>query len=255
MLHVYGHPASQPSRAVIWACVLHELPIRLIRPALEGGEGINPRGQVPTIDDEGFVLTEMPAILAYLGEKHRWADCYPENIRARARITQYLHAHHSLTRLATTKLMAPHVLVAFGGIPAPNPLSYVNNICIRASMEDEQGLVNGQKLISEVIDFLERAYLGENDFIAGTPHASIADFACYEEIGQLQQANLFDLSEKKVMYSWVRRMQDLPYHEEVHRYNSALGDIKSTPNSMERFSNAEAQAFGALSDLSSVELA
>ena len=254
MLNVHGHPASQPSRSVIWACVLHELPIRLLAPDLEGNEGINPRGQVPTIDDGGFVLTEMPAILAYLAEKHGWTDFYPDDIRVRARISQYLHAHHSLTRLATTMLMAPHVLVAFGGIPASNPLSYVNNTCIRASMEDEDGLANGQKLISEVIDFLERAYLGEHDFIAGTTHATIADLACYEEIGQLEEANLFDFSEKKVMHSWVRRMRGLPYHDEVHRYNSALGDIKLTPNSMERFSDAEAQAFGALSKLETVIL-
>jgi len=184
VLKVYGHPASQPSRAVVWACVLNNLPIELIPDPSEIAS-INPRGQIPAIDDDGFVLSEMPAILTYLGTKHRWANMYPEDIQLRARISQYLHAHHCLTRLATMKLMAPHVLVAFGGIPASNPLSYVNNTCIQESMSDQAGLAMGHELVGQVIDFLECSYLTGHDFVAGTSNASIADLACYEEIGQL----------------------------------------------------------------------
>ncbi|XOV83795.1 MAG: glutathione S-transferase family protein [bacterium] len=251
MLKVYGHPASQPSRAVIWACVLNDLPIELL-PDPGGITSINPRGQFPAIDDEGFVLSEMAAILSYLGAKHGWANMYPDDIQLRARISQYLHAHHCLTRLATLKLMAPHVLVAFGGIPTSNPLSYVTNSCIQESMSDEAGLASGQELIAQVIEFLENTYLAHHDFIAGTSHASIADLACYEEIGQLEEANLFDLSRNKVMRAWVQRMKELPSHDEVHRFNSALGDIKTEPNSMARFTGAITQAMAALSDLKSV---
>lgn len=253
MLKVYGHPASQPSRAVIWACVLHDLAIELI-PDPSGIATINPRGQIPVIDDDGFVLSEMPAILSYLGTKHGWANMYPDDIKLRARISQYLHAHHCLTRLATMKLMAPHVLVAFGEIPTSNPLSYVNNMCIQESMLGEDGLTTGQELVAQVVDFLESAYLADNDFIAGTAHASIADLACYEEIGQLEEANLFDLSEKKTMRAWVQRMKELPKHDEVHCFNSMLGDIKTKPNSMERFMGAITQGMAALSDVESITI-
>ena len=255
MLKVYGHPASQPSRSVIWACVLHELPVRLMAPDPNEETSISLRGQLPVIDDDGFVLTEMPAILSYLGEKHRWGAMYPDDIRLRARIAQYLHAHHSLTRLATTKLMAPHVLVAFGGNPTSNPLSYINNICIQASMDDQDGLAIGQLLLAQVIEFLEQAYLGDHDFIAGTSHATIADLACYEEIWQLEEANLLDLSGMERMQAWLRRMRDLPSHDDVHRYNLVLGDIRSVPNTMERFSDAVTQAFSALSELKHVHMA
>ena len=251
MLRVYAHPASQPSRAVIWACVINSLPIELIADPNEM-EGINPRGQIPVIDDDGFILTEMPAILTYLATKHSWLDMYPDDIQLRARISQYLHAHHSLTRLATIKLMAPHVLVAFGGIPTSNPLSVINDTSIQESMSNPNGLEAGQELIGQVVDFLEASYLHSQDFIAGTAQASIADLACYEEIGQLVQANLFDMEGSKTMNAWLLRMRALPYHDELHRYNRALGDIRTQPNSMTRFTGAVDEALAALAGLESV---
>ena len=108
MLKVYGHPVSQPSRAVIWTCVMNRLPIEL-HPDPRGVSDVNPRGQIPAIEDDGFVLSEMPAILSYLAEKHCWEDFYPSDLQARGRINAYLHAHHCLTRLSTMKLMAPFI--------------------------------------------------------------------------------------------------------------------------------------------------
>lgn len=145
--------------------------------------------------------------------------------------------------------MAPHVLVAFGGNPTSNSLSYVNNICIQSSMDEQDSLAAGQQLLAQVIEFLERAYLGDHGFIAGTSHATIADLACYEEIGQLQEANLMDLSGMKCMQAWLRRMRDLPRHDDVHRFNLVLGDIRSSPNTMERFSEAVTEAFSSLAVL------
>ena len=116
VLQVYGHPASQPSRTVFWACVISDLPFELhADPATRSA--VNPRGQLPSIIDDGFNLAEMPAILCYLAEKHEWQNLYPTDSHFRARIHQYLHAHHSLTRLATLKLMAPHVMIVFDGLP------------------------------------------------------------------------------------------------------------------------------------------
>lgn len=68
-LATYVLLASQPVRAVVWAClgkgrpfVLHPTgPQNLGR----GGSlaALNPAGQVPVIQDAGFTLAEMPAIL------------------------------------------------------------------------------------------------------------------------------------------------------------------------------------------------
>jgi len=56
------------------------------------------------------------------------------------------------------------------------------------------------------------------------------------------------------MRAWMQRMQELPNHDEVHCFNYALGDIKTEPNSMERFMSAIGQAMAALSDLKSITI-
>ena len=113
VLTVYGVPASQPSRAVYWTCLIKGLAFELRTPELlgarESGLGeLNPKRQIPTIVQGDFVLYEMPAILTWLCNSNGWVDLYPSDPAARALVDQYLHFHHSTTRLATMKLMAPH---------------------------------------------------------------------------------------------------------------------------------------------------
>ena len=60
MLTVYGFGASQPSRAVLWTCLIKELrfefcDVRLDQPGSDGPlASMNPTGQVPIINDGGF---------------------------------------------------------------------------------------------------------------------------------------------------------------------------------------------------------
>ena len=80
---VYGHYASQPSRAVMWAMFNHNIPFKFVE--LDPTRGhtrtpeflkMNPAGGVPVLIESGssgdFVLSESAAILTYLGEKHQW---------------------------------------------------------------------------------------------------------------------------------------------------------------------------------------
>ena len=253
VLRVYAHPASQPSRSVIWSCVLNNLPIELKTPNPDDDEAISPRGQIPIIVDDGFVLYEMPAILTYLATKHGWSEMWPDDVAIQARISQYMHEHHSLTRLATTTFMAPHVLVAFGGDVTSNPLSYISSLCVQTAM-DEKSSIESTKLIQEIVEYIETAYLKHHRYIAGTSGPTLADVACYEELGQLDLANLFDFSEYPVTQGWISRMRDLPYHDELHRFNLELGDISTTPNTMERFSSAVDHAMQSLVELDGVNV-
>jgi len=59
----------------------------------------------------------MPAILTYLAELNGLESWWPKEMQAQAKIQSYLHSHHSLTRLATLTLMAPHVLTVFDEPP------------------------------------------------------------------------------------------------------------------------------------------
>ena len=98
MLKIYGVPNSQPVRAVVWVCLIKRLPFEFLMTSQnvtakqsEYLANVNPRGTIPAIDDDGFVLWESNAILIYLAEKYGWTDIWPDELTARARINQYLH--------------------------------------------------------------------------------------------------------------------------------------------------------------------
>lgn len=258
-LMVYGHPSSQPSRSVYWTCLMKGLPFELCVPTDFAHQStpaflrLNPKGQIPTIIDDGFALYEMPAILTYLCEKHNWHDLYPQNVQqdvqARALVQQYLHFHHSSTRLATFKLMAPHVIVAFGATLPPG-----NDILLRESIlearQESDPLSAGQKTIAQVAGMLDSSYFRAGaPFLCGTAVPTIADLACYGELGQLRWAGLFEFTAFPRVAAWLDEMTRLPAHDAVHAYNVALGDIASTPNTMERFSQASTAGIAALQEI------
>ncbi len=97
MLKIYGVCRSRASRN-IWACLEMGIPFehipviqvyRLPDPNASGTPlntrtpsflAVNPNGQIPAIDDDGFVLTESLAINFYLARKHG-GICAPANVR------------------------------------------------------------------------------------------------------------------------------------------------------------------------------
>ena len=251
-LILYGGPPSQPSRAVYWTCLMKDLPfeLRMPNPTADSGlETLNPKRQMPTIVCGDFVLYEMPAILMHLCRKHGWDDLYPEALETRALIDQYLHFHHSTTRLATIHLMAPHVLIAFGGM-----LKGSKDILIRhaidAAMAGPDVYERGRAVIEGMCGLIESGYLREgHDYLCTREQPTIADIACYEELAQLRWAALFDFEGFPKLCAWLERMEALPFHEPVHRYNLALGDIRSKPNTMERWVAANARGIAALEEL------
>jgi len=81
---LYGHYASQPARAVLWALNSHHQLFKFVELDPSRGQTrtpeflkINPAGGVPTLVEtspkgDTFVLSESAAILSYLAEKHQW---------------------------------------------------------------------------------------------------------------------------------------------------------------------------------------
>ena len=239
-LIVFGSPASQPSRTVYWVCLIGGIPFKLgIRDDLDPGES-NPRVQVPWIKDDDFILSEMAAIACYLADKHEVYELYPTDIQSRARINQFLHMHHSLVRGATRKLMMPHVvkpLRSTYSFTAMNEVLIADSIKI--AWEASNPLESGGKAVHTIARFLEESYFtSDTPYVCQTTHPSLADLICYAELGQLTFANLFTFVDYPLIQRWLEAMTEVPFFETIHAFNITLGDIASSPNSLERMAPA-----------------
>ena len=172
---IFGVPVSQPVRAVIWPCLIKKCPFKLVPVAPGKGTrnpeflAMNPSGQIPAIDDDGFKMGESMAIMQYLAESRSWSDLWPADHKERARISMYMHYHHRSIRDASILLIAPLFKVK----------SYV------PETEDVR-----RRHLEEALRTLDNHYLSNSPYLAGKG-LTLADLACYSELGQVRGYNPF----------------------------------------------------------------
>ena len=160
MLKLWGRETSGRTQKVLWTLAETGIEFELIRASGEMGPGghvskgnkpyglvdtaeyraKNPNGRVPTIDDDGFVLSESMAINLYLAKKHKSA-LYPADAKnealawqwslwetdrldrqivlvdALAALNQGAHAVDDLSRALQAALAAQHAAVDTSGAP------------------------------------------------------------------------------------------------------------------------------------------
>lgn len=97
MLKIYGRPNSLNVRKVLWLCDEIGQPYertdwgRDHRPTTEPEfMKVSIFGVVPVVDDDGFILRESNTIVRYLCSKHGRSDLYPVEIKARAKVEQWM---------------------------------------------------------------------------------------------------------------------------------------------------------------------
>ncbi|MEO8755542.1 MAG: glutathione S-transferase family protein [Casimicrobiaceae bacterium] len=238
-LILYGVPFSQPVRAVMWLLLYKRMPFEmvLINPGSKGDTGSrnpaylakNPGGTIPTIEepDTGFTLGEAHAIMCYLANTHGWQDLYPADAKLRAKVDAYLHYHHRNVREASVGLVAPKIR--------------------KDLVFDDAMLQASHATFGKAINALETGWLAQTRYIAGA-QLTLADFAAYVEIGQLQAGftNLFDFAPFPNLRRWLADMQQVDGHDAVHVALAELGDISVTPPSMDAIRSANKRALGAL---------
>ena len=238
-LVLYGVPFSQPVRAVMWLLLYKKLPFEmaLINPGSAGESGSrnpgflakNPGGTIPAIEepDTGFVLAEAHAIMCYLSNKHGWDDVYPQDHQLRARVDWYLHFHHRNIRDASLGLVAPK---------------------IRKDLDIPELLQTTAKAtLARGLQVLESSWLADSRFLIGD-QVTLADFAAYVEIGQLQPGftNVYDFSDFPNVRRWLESMKQVEGHDTVHTVLAALGDISVEEPPMDTIRNANKNALKAL---------
>lgn len=163
---LHGVPLSQPFRSVAWACLQKRVPfaVQLAVPGSAGKGGSRsaayleafPSGTVPALQDGPLALTESPAILTYLAEKHGWHDLYPTEPAERALINAVLHWHHTGTR-KLAMYFAQHV--------RPDLAAAMGADALR--QQQQAGVA--------AIGLVESWLLASSPFLAGRAEPSLAD--------------------------------------------------------------------------------
>ena len=68
---------------------------------------INPKGRVPAVADDGFVVTENPAVLRYIARKYPSASLWPDDPREEARCVEWLGWCASTIHVAYAHIRRP----------------------------------------------------------------------------------------------------------------------------------------------------
>jgi len=190
-LQVFWYPHSQPSRAVVIFCRMNKIEYEEVHISIPTGAhktpeylNINPMGQVPAINDNGFSLFESAAILKYLSASRGTPDhWYPKDLKLRARIDCFLDWHISNTRRGASGLVYNQVVAALVG-DSLNP---------KAAAE-------GKALLVKSLGILDDFWCKEGPFLCGAEEVSIADLVISCELTQLKM--LDDSEESELLAPW-----------------------------------------------------
>jgi len=236
---LYGVPFSQPVRAVMWLMLYKQLPFEmvLINPGSKGETGSrnpaylakNPGGTIPMIEepDTGFTLGEAHPIMCYLSNVNGWNDVYPAEHKARAKVDWYLHYHHRTVREASVGLVAPKIRKDLNIPEAAQQASLAS--------------------LTRALEALETGWLAHSRFLCGDT-LTLADFAAYAEIGQLQPGftNVFDFTPYPNVQRWLEGMKQVDGHDTVHVALEKMGDISVEAPTMDTIRDANKSALRAL---------
>jgi len=215
----YCDMISQPSRAVYWFLLLNKIPhkIKIVKlmemeHKKESFLKINPLGTVPAISDNGFSFNESATIIRYLSATRDIEDhWYPENLRQRVTVDRYLDWHPSNTRQGCAGTFRENYL---------NPKLGVERNEIRARLF-RNILENALRLINEF-------WLRDDKYVGNLDKPSYADLQMYCELKNLEIID-FDFSKWPRVLNFMKKMERLPHHDEVHKVFNKIASSASKP--------------------------
>ena len=172
-MKLYAHPASTTSRPIMMFCAEQGIEIEHVTIDLFSGEhkgeaylAVNPNGMVPSLDDDGFVLSESSAILKYLADKAS-SPAYPTDPRARARVNEIMDWFNT----QFYREIAYHVVY---------PQVFTNNHA-RATDELTQSIVDwGMGQLKPLLETLDHGWV---TFPDGGPYLTGADITIADYLG------------------------------------------------------------------------
>ncbi|KYR00885.1 hypothetical protein DLAC_02946 [Tieghemostelium lacteum] len=216
---IYGDLLSQPVRAVVFFCILNNIP-HTFKPVVIGkGENqsdeyakINPFKKVPAMQDGDIILYESHTILRYLAHTFRLDDFYHSRcITERCRVDTYLDWHHlGLRRYASTLFFQKFLVPRLNMKPSADFLK------------------EAEKNLPTALEQIETIFLKDQNFLCGI-RPTIADFSCFCELKQLGIVN-YDLSKYKTLSQWMKKMENLHGYQESHKtLNNLITKLNQPP--------------------------
>jgi glutathione S-transferase len=195
-MKLYGHPMSTCTRKVL--CTLAEKGVKAdfqLVDIMSGKQklpdhlGLQPFGQVPAIDDDGFVLYESRAICRYVDEKFGGPKLHGTDLKSRALIEQWISVETSNFTPPAMKI----IMSAFFGPMMGKPV-------------DDAVVSAGRESVKRCVEIMERQ-LGKTQYIAGDSF-SIADIGFLPYIAYLVAAKQGDLFESPHVAAWWARVSN-----------------------------------------------
>ncbi|MEX2525617.1 MAG: glutathione S-transferase family protein [Gammaproteobacteria bacterium] len=204
MLTIYGHPLSSPTNKVRMGANAAGLEYDFVFIDLAEGEqksekylAINPVGQVPAIDDDGFTLFESNAINKYFARKAQ-SGLYPNNHRGQALVDQW-------TDFVTNLVGAGYTRLLFNKIIAPQVGAPVNDNAIR----------EGEEMVSRAFPIVEKQ-LTRSPFLAGE-ELTLADIALLATVDPSEVIEM-DLAPHPKLNDWREALRKHEFYTRVHNY-------------------------------------
>jgi len=156
---------------------------------------INPKGRVPVLQMDGFVLTEVPALLTYLGQRFPQAGLLPAGGEAMGRCLEWLAYCSSTVHPAYAHLRRPERYLDDGAAHPPLQAKGEQNFI------DSIGYINGK--------------LEGRQYAAGDVY-SVADAYLLVFFGWANGLKKFDMAKTYPHYAaWARRVLQRPAVQKV----------------------------------------
>lgn len=155
--------------------------------------GRNPNGRVPTLDDDGFVVWESPAIMKYLAAKHPERGLAGTDAKSQAQVDQWLFwwtggAEAAMDALNWEIFIKPKVLQQPG--------------------KDPGIMADAHARLDRFLPVLEG-----RDYILGP--LTVVDFAAATRLDRAPAILGFNITPHKNIAAWLERMRAKPYWAEA----------------------------------------
>ncbi|KAL9919038.1 glutathione S-transferase 1-like [Glossina fuscipes fuscipes] len=200
-LILYGIDLSPPVRACRMTLKELNLPFEYKIIDLSKGEHLtdeycakNPQHTVPTLEDDGHIIWDSHAIMAYLVNKYGKENdsLYPKDLLKRAIVDQRLHFESGVIFEGALRSITSQI---FSGNDTNIPRSKINAIL-------------------KIYDLLE-VFLKSAPYIAGS-NVTIADFSIVSTVTTLLAFIDIDVSKYPKLSTWLKRMESLPHYHETN---------------------------------------